>query len=161
MWGPEILIDPYDDPTWDNVLTGSPTGSLTSKYQGVKPSFYTNMSHVTAMFYANRFIYYTLSGDPQLYRVGFSPGTQPSSQPGHWTGGVVYSVPQLVVRAGGLQNFANVGGMFLAGGRLWIASRTSGALYSMGWNGSTITSGSVRDTAAAGPWNGLGVFVAQ
>ena len=33
------------------------------------------------------------------------------------------------VNTGGLQNFSNVGGMFLAGGRLWIASRTSGALY--------------------------------
>jgi hypothetical protein len=160
VWGAEVLIDPYDDPKWDSVLTGSPTGSMNT-YQGVKPSFYTNMSRVTAMFYANRFIYYTLSGDPQLYRVGFSPGTQPSSQSGHWTGGVVYSVPQIVVKTGGLQNFSNVGGMFLAGGRLWIASRTSGALYSMGWNGSTITSGSVRDVHATGTWNGLGVFVAQ
>jgi hypothetical protein len=160
VWGSEILIDPYDDPTWDNVLTGSPTGS-TNTYQGVKPSFYTNMSRVTAMFYSNRFIYYTLIGDPQLYRVGFAPGTQPSSVNGHWTGGVVYSVPQIVVRTGGIQSFANVGGMFLAGGRLWIASRTSGALYSMGWNGSTITSASVRDVNAAGTWNGLGVFVAQ
>ena len=31
----------------------------------------------------------------------------------------------------------------------------------MGWNGSTITSASVRDEHAAGSWNGLGVFVAQ
>ena len=54
-------IDPYDDPAWDSVLTGSPTGSLNT-YQGVKSSFYTDIPHITAMFYANRSIYYTLAG---------------------------------------------------------------------------------------------------
>jgi hypothetical protein len=159
VWGAEIRIDPYDDPKWDNVLTGSPTGS-TNTYQGVKPSFYTSIPNITSMFYSNRFIYYTLAGDTRLLRVAFSPGTQPSTENGHWTGGVVASVPQ-VVNTGGLQNFSNVGGMFLAGGRLWIASRTSGALYVLGWNGSTITTGAVRANNAAGAWNGLGVFVAQ
>ena len=161
VWGQENQIDPYNDPAWDSVLTGSPTGSLNT-YQGRIPSFYTLIPRITAMFYQNRFIYYTLNnGDPRLYRVAFSPGTQPSSVGGHWTGGVINAIPQIVVNSGGLVNFSNVQGMFLAGGRLWIASRTSGALYAVGWNGSTVTTGSSRAVFAGGSWNGLGVFVSQ
>jgi hypothetical protein len=157
-FGPERLIDPYDDPTWDSVLTGSPTGS-TNTYHGVKSSFYTDIPHITAMFYANRSIYYTLAGDPRLYRRTFSPGTQASSNAGQDTGGVVSPVRLTVVNTGGLMNFSNAGGMFLAGGRLWVASRVSGALYGMSWNGTTVSSRPFLDTAAHGTWSGLGVFV--
>jgi hypothetical protein len=157
VWGPENQIDPYNDPAWDSVLTGSG-----QPYQGKIPLFYTLIPRITAMFYQNRFIYYTLNnGDPRLYRVAFSPGTQPSTVGGHWTGGVINAIPQVVVNTGGRVNFSNVQGMFLAGGRLWIASRTSGALYAVGWNGTTVTTGSNRAVFAGGAWNGLGVFVSQ
>ncbi len=157
-FGAERLIDPYDDPIWDSVLTGSPTGSMNT-FHGVKSSFYTDIPHITAMFYANRSIYYTIAGDPRLYRRAFSPGTQASPNAGQDTGGVVSPIRVTVVNTGGLMNFSNAGGMFLAGGRLWVSSRSSGALYGMSWSGTTVSSRPFLDTAARGTWSGLGVFV--
>ncbi len=160
VFGPETLIDPYNDPAWDSVLTGSPTGSANT-YQGVVTNFYADIPKITAMFYANRSIYYTMTGDPRLYRRAFSPGTQASSVSGQDTGGVVSPVRVTVVNVNGLMNFTSAGGMWVANGRLWVASSHSGWLYGMSWNGSTITSRPARAGAATGNWAGRGVFVAQ
>jgi hypothetical protein len=159
-FGTPTVIDPYDDPTWDSVLTGSPTGS-TNTYQGVSSGFNAEIPNITGMFYANRSIYYTLAGDKRLFRRAFSPGTAASSNPGQATGGVISPVRITVVDVNGLMNFTNAGGMWLANGKLYVASRSGGALYSMAWSGTTVSSHPVHDTAAAGSWSGRGVFIAQ
>jgi hypothetical protein len=160
IFGPETLIDPYNDPTWDTVINGSlPTGAT---YLGAVTGFYAEIPNITGMFYANRSIYYTLAGDAHLYRRAFSPGTAASPVAGQDTGGVISPVRVTVVDPthGGLQNFINAGGMWVAGAHLYLASR-SGLLYVMNWNGSTVTSRGVRDVKATGTWSGRGVFVAQ
>ena len=74
---------------------------------------------------------------------GVLPGTQRSSISGQLTGGVVSPI-RIGRQRGGLVNFTNAGGMFVAGGQLWFASRHLGALYVANWNGATVTSRAVR-----------------
>ncbi len=155
-YGPPRLIDPYDDPTWDTIQTGSG-----NTYQGVPSSFYTDIPRITSMFYYGRAIFYTMVGDPRLYRRWFTPGTEASPRAGQDTGGVVSPVRIPVVNPGGLMNFVNAGGMFVAGGKLFVASSGSGALYEMGFNGTTVTTRPVQDGFAGGGWAGRAVFVAQ
>ncbi len=135
-YGPEVLIDPYNDPTWDNVLTGSPTGS-TNTYQGITTGFYAEIPNITAMFYANRSIYYTIAGDNRLFRRAFSPGTATSPVSGHDTGGVISPIRVTVTdsdprRSGGLlQRRRHVGRQRSLVARV-AALR---ALYEATWNG--------------------------
>ena len=59
----------------------------------------------------------------------FSPGTAASPTSGQDIGGVVSPFTQTVTDSahGGLVNFTNAGGMSIANGRLWLASRNSGS----------------------------------
>jgi hypothetical protein len=164
-FGPEQRVDPYNDPYWSNVVNGSPpTGST---YRGTATNFYAQIPNITGMFYANRSIYYTLSGDSRLYRRAFSPGTATSSAPGQVTGGVISPIPVTVVPSGGLADFSAAGGMWVANGKLWLASAHSGALYEIPWNGVNVIGKPVRPPATTNPnpnaagnnWAGRGVFV--
>ncbi|HEX4015472.1 MAG TPA: hypothetical protein VHX15_01950 [Frankiaceae bacterium] len=161
-YGAETRIDPYNDPTWDSVLTGSPTGSLNT-YQGSTTNFYAEITKITSMFYANRSIYYTLSGDNRLFRRSFSPGTSGPAVGGAVGGGVISPVRVTVVDSahGGLVDFTNAGGVWVANGHLFLASRTSGRLYQANWNGVAVSSHALLDGAATGTWAGRGVFIAQ
>ena len=67
-FGAAQLVDPYNDPYWDSVQTGSG-----QTYQGTATSFYAELPKVTGMFYANGFIYYTLSGKRQPLQPGLLP----------------------------------------------------------------------------------------
>ncbi len=157
-FGPELLVDPYNDPYWSGVQTGS-GGAQT--YQGTVTSFYSEIPNITGMFYANRSIYYTLSGDGRLFRRAFSPDTAGTPSSTQVTGGVIS--PQRITVSdpnhGGLVNFSAAAGMFVSNGSLWNASRFSGRLYRASWSGSNVTSRSVQDTRAGGSWTGRGVFL--
>jgi hypothetical protein len=162
-YGPETLIDPYNDPTWDGILNGSG-----GTYQGSTVSFYSEIPNVSGMFYANRSIYYTLVGDNKLYRRSFSPGTAASTASGQDGGGVVSPVRLIVTdsKHGGLVDFTNAGGMWLANGHLWLTSR-HGSLYEANWNGIGVSSRAVAPAGVPNPnaggttWGARGVFVAQ
>jgi PKD repeat protein len=153
-FGPAQLVDPYDDPYWDTVQTGSG-----QTYQGGATSFYAELPKVSGMFYANRSIYYTLSGSKNLYSRAFSPDTRASSAAGQATGGVISPVETTVVSNANPVDFSNAGGMFLADGSLWYATRSDGKLRQAPWNGTTVTGPSTVDTLATGNWAGRGVFV--
>ncbi|HEX4431874.1 MAG TPA: hypothetical protein VHZ96_21575 [Frankiaceae bacterium] len=163
-YGPEVLIDPYNDPTWDSVLNGSG-----GTYQGSTTGFYSEIPNITGMFYANRSIYYTLAGDNRLFRRAFSPGTAASPTNGQDTGGVISPLRVTVTDSahGGLVDFSNAGGMWIANGHLWLASKHSGSLYEANWNGAGVTSHAVLPFANPNPnaggttWAAPGVFVAQ
>jgi Malectin domain len=114
--GTPALVDPYDDPTWDNVQTGSG-----QTYQGVKSSLYgSEMQNVTGMFYTAGRLYYTLDGQPSLYYRYFTPES-----------GVVGSDE---FTAGGTADLSKVAGMFLSGSTLYYANRTDGSLHRLAFN---------------------------
>lgn len=133
-YGPATFIDtPYLDPAWAGVKTG--TG--TSTYDGMLPNFYgTELSTVTGMFYANGKLYYTKTGSAALLSRGFSVDS-----------GIVEAVSSTVAATG----FADAGGMFVSGGFLYFANRTTGDLRRIQFtNGvptgaATIVSGPSRD----------------
>ncbi len=156
-FGPAQLIDPYNDPYWSPVINGSPPTGTT--YRGSPTSFYAELPNVTSMFYANRSIYYTLAHDPRLYSRTFSPSLASSSAPGQVTGGVINPVKVTVVNTGGLVNFINSGGLFVANGKLWLMGANNGRLYQIPWNGTTIT-GPAKELTTGGSWAGRAVFTA-
>jgi hypothetical protein len=68
--GPDILVNPYSDPVWDNVRTG-----LGETYKGVPSGFENQMSSLTGMFYLGGKMYYTLSNSSTLRTRAFEPGS--------------------------------------------------------------------------------------
>jgi PKD repeat protein len=155
-FGPAQLVDPYNDPYWANVTTGSG-----QTYRGTATSFYSELPNVTGMFYSNRTIYYTLSGNARLFSRAFSPDTTSSSVVNQVTGGIISPVEVTVSdpNAGGPVNFTDAGGMFLANGSLWYSTRSDGALHQAPWNGATVSGPSTVDTSATGNWAARAVFV--
>lgn len=128
-FGPAVLIDPYNDPFWSNISTGSG-----QTYRGVKPTFYGQLPSVTGMFYSGGRVYYTLSGQQALYYRGMSLDSlivAPDEQ----------TVP-------GSTGWADTQGMFVSGGSLYSASRTTGNLSRVAFTGGAPTGAS---TVVSGP----------
>ncbi len=156
-FGTPQLVDPYDDPYWDDVINGSPPDGTT--YQGTTVDFYAELPNVTGMFYANGSIYYTLAGNSHLFSRAFSPDTAPSAVQGQVTGGVISPQKVTVAPASGSVDFSNASGMFVANGYLWYATQSDGQLHKVAWNGSTYSGPSSVDASAGGNWAGNAVFV--
>ncbi|MBO0863530.1 MAG: PKD domain-containing protein [Mycobacterium sp.] len=139
---PEVL-DPYDDPKWDNVQTGSG-----QTYQGVSPTFFSEMPSVTGAFYSNGRMYYSLLGQSQLYWRWFSPDS-----------GVIGSEE---FTQGGA-DFSQIAGMVLSGDNLYYASRSDGTLHVMPFVDGVPDSS--QDATISGPsidgvdWRTRGMFI--
>ena len=133
--GTPAEIDPYDDPAWDNVSTGSG-----QTYQGVKTGYYSELPNVTGAFYSDGRLYYSQLGQNTLYWRYFTPDSG-------IVGGQEFTVPG---------NFPAVAGMFLSGGKLYYASRSDGSLHAMsfsdgGTNGTNPSFDTSTDTMVSGP----------
>lgn len=115
--GPEEVVDPYRDAEWSTVDTGSGT---TQTYLGVVPGLYSQLSNVTSMFYANSRIYYTLSGQSAMYSRPFNPDSG------------VMGVQSTVADG---KSWVDVAGAFVSGNSLYFASRSTGSLSSLAWDG--------------------------
>ncbi len=148
--GTPVAIDPYDDPAWDNVDTGSG-----QTYQGVKSGYYSELPNVTGAFYSDGRLYYSLLGQTNLFWRYFSPDSGA-------VGGQEFTV-------GGGGDFSNVAGMFLSGGTLYYANRSDGILHSLsftdgGTNGANPSVDPTTDTTVSGPaidgndWRSRGLF---
>ncbi len=136
--GTPQAVDPYDDPTWSNIQTGSG-----QTYQSVKPSYYSEMSGITGEFYSAGRVYYTLSGQSSLYWRWFSPDSG-------IVGAAEHSTP-----APGL---ANVEGMTLSGSTIYYASATDGSLHSVGFaNGAPTGTDTIVD--ATHDWRARNLFL--
>ena len=61
-FGPEVKIDPYNDPAWAGVDTGSG-----NTFDGNPVNLYSQLSGVTGMAYAGGKLYYTKTNDSNLY----------------------------------------------------------------------------------------------
>ncbi len=93
-------------------------------------NFANEIPNITGMFY-DRFagrLYYTLSGQSQLYYRYFTPQSQV-------VGAVRFNGPA----SGNGVDFATASGMFLAGGNLYVGSSTSGDLEKVPWSDGAIT----------------------
>lgn len=144
-FGEPVAVNPYVDPLWNTVLTGS--GPSTQTYTGVLPTWYSQLASVTGMFYAKGRLYYTRSGQNSLYWRWFSPDS-----------GIVGGVENTV--AGGNITWSTTRGMFLNGTDLYVVSSTNGNLLKIGFvNGAPTGTSSVAE--ATSDWRGRAVFLAS
>jgi hypothetical protein len=145
VFGAATLVDPYQDPAWNNVQTGSG-----QTYEGVPVDMYgAEMQDVTGMVYTGGRIYYSLLGQSALHWRYFNPDD-----------GIIGSVE---FTAGGTSDLSAVSGMFLAGGRLYYASSADGALHSVAFDNGAPDA--TTDTVVSGPsldgndWRTRGMFL--
>jgi hypothetical protein len=137
-FGPAVAIDPYDDPVWDNVQTGSG-----QTYQGLKSAFYGEMSSITSMFYSGGRVYYTRSGQSGLFSRWFE------------TDDGVMGADEFTTSGG--PSFLGVTGSFLSGSTLYYAT-SAGVLMKVGFaNGHFSGSPSVANNSMN--WSSHGDFV--
>ncbi len=143
-FGPAIKIDPYDDPDWSNVSTGSG-----QTYRGAKPDVYGQMNSVAGMFYLDGKLYYSRLGSTQLYARWFQPES-----------GIIGSDTFRV--SGG--DFSNTAGMFYSNGHIYFADRKTGDLKRVDFDGTSVDGASL--TSVSGPgidgndWASRGLFLA-
>ena len=147
--GTPVAVDPYDDPAWDAVNTGSG-----QTYQGVKSGFYAEIPSVTGAFYSGGRIYYSLAGQTTLFWRYFTPDS-----------GTIGATEFTV--AGG--DFSNTAGEFVSGATLYYANRSDGTLHTVaftngGTNGANPSVTSSTDATVSGPaldgndWRAHGLF---
>jgi hypothetical protein len=139
-FGPAVVVDPYDDPTWDNVQTGSG-----QTYRGKKSSFYNQMSTITSMFYSAGRLYYTRTGNPEMHWRWFEPDS-----------GVIgadeFTTTDTI-------NWSRVAGAFLVGSTLYYADATTKALYEVPFvDGQASGVPTIADASI--DWTSRGAFVA-
>ncbi len=141
-FGTPQTLDPYHDPDWCTVATGSGT----TVFCGVDPNL--TMSSVTAMAYQDGRLYYTLLGQTGLFYRTFSPDS-----------GII-GASQFQVSA---TLPAGSPAVLISGGSLYYADRNSGNLFRIDFSPAG-TSGSA--TLVSGPgtdgrdWRARAVFMA-
>lgn len=139
-FGTPQVIDPYDDPYWSNVQTGSG-----QTYRGVKPSYYGEMSSVTGQFYADGKIFYTLSGKSALYWRYFEADDGVIGQTENTLTGV---------------DFSNVEGMFRSGSTIYWADRRDGTLHTVPFANDVPSAGGSTVSSPGVDWRARSLFLA-
>lgn len=129
-FGAVTTLNPYEDPAWSNVQTGSG-----QTYLGVKSAFFSEAPNLTGLAYQNGRIYYTLAGQADLRYRYFSPNS-----------GVV-GEQEFTVAASGA-NFGASKGILIAGSSIyWVTP--AGALHRMSFTGGVPVAST--DTSISGP----------
>lgn len=144
-FGPPARVNPYLDPLWSSVETGSGTTGQT--YAGVLPTWYGQLSSLTGTFYADGRIYYTRSGQNALYWRWFSPDS-----------GIIGGVENTVT--GGNIAWSSARGMFVDGATLYVVNGTTGQLLRIPFvNGAPSGTSSVANASI--DWRGRALFLAS
>jgi PKD repeat protein len=141
-FGAEELVDPYNDPAWVNVDTGSG-----QTFRGARPSFYNEIVNITAMFTdGSGQLYYKLLGDGNLYKRAFSADS-----------GIIHDN-----RIATGSQLPDITGAFYSGGRLYYATRADGNLSAVAFSGG-VASGSPAVVSGPGvdgvDWRGRALFL--
>jgi len=139
-YGPEKLLDPYHDPSWDDVQTGSG-----GTYAGVLPNFFAEIPHLSSLFFSSGRLYYTLAGSSPLYYRYFTPGSG--------------TVGATEFQASGGQYWADVQGAFVAGNQLYYATRSTGALYRVEFAGGQPVPGTTTAVDTSNDWRAGATFL--
>jgi hypothetical protein len=138
LLGAPVAVDPYNDPVWSNVNTGSG-----QTYRGLVTDFYAQLPYVTSAFYTSGRVYYTYSGLSQMYYRDFTPDSG------------IFGAQNVV--ADGM-DWSHVAGAFLSGSRLYFADGTDGVLRSVAWAGDHAT-GSASTVDSSRNWAAQSLFV--
>ncbi|WP_155992831.1 PKD domain-containing protein [Nocardioides sp. URHA0020] len=137
--GAATKIDPYLDPAWVGVDTGS-----NSVYNGRLPDLYGSLNSTQALAYSNERIYYATSNSSTLRYRYFSTDSD-------IVGSEVFTVSSSI-------DFRRVGGMFVSDGYLYYVSTTSGNLSRIAFDGAA-TSGSAT-TVSTADWRNRALWLA-
>jgi WD40-like Beta Propeller Repeat len=145
-WGTPTVVQPFNDPYWDNVQTGSG-----NTYQGVAPTFYGEITKVSGMFYSAGYLYYTLTGQTGLYYRYFEPED-----------GIVGASE---FQATSSISFSGAEGLFASSGKVYWSQASTGNLSSATFTpalaGSpAAVSGSAVTADSSNDWNGYATFIA-
>jgi len=143
QFGPEIKVNPYHDPAWAQVDSGSG-----GTFNGNPVDLYAQFSSVTGMALANGRLYYTKTNDSNLYWRWFNADS-----------GII-GTDVFTANAG--RNWSGTMGMFAASGRLYFATRSDGNLNAINLTVSGPTgSPSVVDGPVAGgnDWRTRALFL--
>jgi PKD repeat protein len=114
-------------------------------------TFAVELPRVTGMFYANHALYYARSDSPSLFVRSFTAGSD-----------VIGAVPTVASDGVPGLDFSTVGGMFVAGDKLYYVTRSDGVLHRVDWNGHAPVGGTA--VAVSGPgldganWASQGLF---
>lgn len=144
-FGPAAQVNPYLDPAWNTVPTGS--GPAGQTYAGVLPTWYSQLTTVTGMFYAKGRMYYTRSGSNTLNWRWFSPDS-----------GIIGATE--FVAAGGNVPWSSTKGMFLDGDTLYFVGSSTGQLSKIGFAGGAPT-GTYSLAEGSTDWRGKAFFLAS
>ncbi|GAA3551493.1 PKD domain-containing protein [Nocardioides daeguensis] len=124
-FGPDNVIDPYNDPYWSDVTTSGGTQT----YRGRVPTLYPQISGITGMAYANHRLYYTRSLQSKVFWRWFSPDS------------MVVGAAEFTVTGSNLPLLQGPRGLVYADGALWAGMSTN-QLWRL----------SVTDGVASGTW---------
>ncbi len=108
-------------------------------------AFASDLVNTTGMFYdrVHGRLYYTTSTSDRLYYRYFLPESE-----------IVGAVRFEAAGPGGPINWSRAGGMFLAGGQLYVADRLDGTLRMVSWNGTGVTGSATQISGPGGPGAG-------
>lgn len=120
-FGPEVNVNPYDDPDWDGVSTGSG-----NTYDGNAVAMYGQLSSVSSMAYVGGRLFYTRSGNSNLFWRWFSTDS-----------GIIGS-QEFTANAG--RSWTGTTGMFATSTKLYFVA-SDGTLNSIGLAGGVPSGG--------------------
>ncbi len=141
-FGPAVKLDPYHDPYWNGVATGSGSSTFT----GVVPSLFSSFSSsVTGLAYYNGRVYYSTAGSSTLSYRYFSADS-----------GIVGS--EIFNASNGISwSDANIA--FTSGDHLYFVSRSTGQLKRIALV-NNLPTGTASVVDATRDWRGRSVFLA-
>ena len=142
-FGAATRIDPYNDPIWAGIDTGSG-----NTYDGKPNNLYSQMSSVTGMAYDGGKLYYTLSGSSNLFWRWFNVDS-----------GIIGS-DLFTANAG--RSWSGTGGMFAASGKLYFVTTSTRNLNAIALapSGPTGSATVVNGPATGGnDWRGQALFL--
>ncbi len=138
--GPDVVIDPYNDPFWSDKSTGKPNQT----FRGVLPGLYGQFANVTSAFFARGQLYYTLAGRTNLFYRSFNPES-----------GIMGPIETTVVD--GL-NWSGVSSAFATADSLYFVTSADGVLRRYAWDGSQ-ASGPATVVDSSTSWAGRSIFL--
>lgn len=112
--GSEVKLDPFHDPIWDNVQTGSG-----QTYRGALSPFSQEIPQVTSMFFIHGKLYYTLRGTAAMRWRWFEPESGAVDATEH--------------RVSDHVNWSDVAGAFYSRKVVYFASRSTAKLMAVNW----------------------------